>query len=125
MLPLRRLHTFNLMATEMLIYTDYVRGGVLKFAPGFAADRHYHERADEIFWFFEGTCHITTADEDVLLPAGSIVYTPADEWHIIANDSGTPLRMFLAVTPNVVPSHTFYNPDGTPYARSMKPLTHY
>ena len=123
MAALGQLHTFKIAANQMLVYTDYVRGGVLNFAPGFQADKHYHERADEIFWFFEGTCHITTANEDVLLPAGSIVYTPADEWHIIANNSGTPLLMFLAVTPNVVPSHTFFNPDGTTYPRSMQPLT--
>ena len=122
--PLRSLHTFKIAANQSLVYTDYVRGGVLNFAPRFAADKHYHERADEIFWFFEGTCHITTAKADVLLPAGSIVYTPADEWHIIANDGGSPLLMFLAVTPNVVPSHTFFKPDGTTYARSMEPLTH-
>jgi quercetin dioxygenase-like cupin family protein len=99
-----------------------VRGSVLTFAPGFAADKHFHEGADEIFWFFSGTCRVIAPNDDVTLPEGSIVYTPAGEWHIIANAGDTPLMMFLTVTPNIVPSHTFFASDGAPYARSMQPL---
>ncbi|MCL4506336.1 MAG: hypothetical protein M1434_06930 [Chloroflexi bacterium] len=58
------------------------------------------------------------------LDAGRIVYTPAGEWHIIENRSADPLLMFLTVTPNIVPSHTFFDATGKPYARSMQPLTH-
>jgi mannose-6-phosphate isomerase-like protein (cupin superfamily) len=115
-------HYFNVLESEMLVYTDYVRGGVLNFAPGFAADKHFHQDADEIFWFFAGICRVVTPDGEVLAPAGSIVYTAPGEWHIIENADDKPLRMFLTVTPNLVPSHTFFLPDGTPHVRSWEPL---
>ncbi len=107
-----------------LTFTDYVRSRVLNFAPGFAADRHFHAGADEMFWFYRGTAHIITPDQDVVLPEDSIIINPAGEWHVIANGSAAdPLLMFLTVTPNVTPSHTFFDADGQPVVRSMQPLT--
>ncbi len=107
-----------------LTYTDYFRSRVLNFAPGFAAERHFHENADEIFWFYQGTAHVVTPDQDVFLPAGSLIVNPAGEWHIIGNGSDREaLLMFLTVTPNIVPSHTFFDAEGRPVARSMAPLT--
>lgn len=120
--PLREVHRFNVAPGEELIYDDHVRGAVLTFAPGFAADKHFHQDADELFWFFQGTARVITPEGETIAPAGTIVYSPAGEWHIIANAGETPLLMFLTVTPNLVPSHTFFRPDGTPYARSMEPL---
>lgn len=120
--PLTQLHTFDVAADQWLVYTDYVRGGVLTFVPHFAADKHFHQDADEIFWFFEGTCRVTTPDGVALVPAGEIVYTAPGEWHIIENASDTPLRMFLTVTPNIVPSHTFFDEHGAPHVRSWQPL---
>jgi quercetin dioxygenase-like cupin family protein len=57
-----------------------------------------------------------------LAPAGTIIYTAPGEWHIIENAGDEPLLMFLTVTPNIVPSHTFFHPDGTPWVRSWEPL---
>jgi mannose-6-phosphate isomerase-like protein (cupin superfamily) len=120
--PLREVHRFNVAQGEQLIYDDHVRGAVLTFAPGFAAEKHFHQDADELFWFFQGTARVSTPEGEVIAPAGTLVYSPAGEWHIIANAGETPLLMFLTVTPNLVPSHTFFRPDGTPYARSLEPL---
>jgi len=115
-------HRFAIADGQMLIYTDYVRGGILNFAPGFAADKHFHQDAEEIFWFFQGTCRVTTAEGAVLAPAGTIVYTAPGEWHIIENVGDEPLLMFLTVTPNIVPSHTFFDANGAPLVRSWAPL---
>ncbi|CAN5635755.1 hypothetical protein BH10CHL1_BH10CHL1_19030 [soil metagenome] len=120
--PLTRAHPFTIGADQWLVYTDYVRGGVLNFAPHFVADKHFHQDADEIFWFFQGVCRVTTADGPTLCPAGTIVYTAPQEWHIIENASDEPLLMFLTVTPNIVPSHTFFGADGAPLVRSWAPL---
>ncbi|MCS7060094.1 MAG: cupin domain-containing protein [Anaerolineae bacterium] len=107
-----------------LTYTDYFRSRVLNFAPQFAAERHFHEGADELFWFYQGTARVTTPQQDAVLPAGSIIVNPAGEWHIIANASADqPLRMFLTVAPNRVPSHTFFDDEGRPVVRNMAPLT--
>ena len=119
---LESVHRFAVADGHMLIYTDYVRGGILNFAPGFAADKHFHQDAEEIFWFFQGTCRVTTAEGAVLAPAGTIVYTAPGEWHIIENVGDEPLLMFLTVTPNIVPSHTFFDAHGAPLVRSWAPL---
>lgn len=115
-------HHLAIADGQMLIYTDYVRGGVLNFAPGFIADKHFHQDADEIFWFFAGECRVETPDGLVLAPAGTIVYTEPGEWHIIENPANQPLLMFLTVTPNLVPSHTFFDAAGKPWVRSWEPL---
>lgn len=122
--PLASAECFEVKDGLGLTYTDYFRSRVLNFAPGFAAERHFHEGADEIFWFYQGTAHIVAPDQDVFLPAGSVIVNPAGEWHIIGNGSANePLLMFLTVTPNIVPSHTFFDAEGRPVARSMAPLT--
>lgn len=120
--PLAHAHRFTVAGGQKLVYTDYVRGGVLTFAPGFAADKHFHQDADEIFWFFQGTCRVTVPDGAFTVPAGTIVYTAPYEWHIIENVGDEPLLMFLTVTPNIVPSHTFFDADGEPFVRSWEPL---
>ena len=120
--PLTQPHRFTVAGGQKLVYTDYIRGGVLTFAPGFAADKHFHQDADEIFWFFQGTCRVTVPDGAFTVPAGTIVYTAPDEWHIIENVGDEPLLMFLTVTPNIVPSHTFFDANGEPFVRSWEPL---
>ena len=115
---------FAITGGTSLTYTDFFRSGVLTFAPGFTAEKHFHADADEVFWFFSGTARVTTSNARVVLPEGSIVVNPAGEWHIIANDSDThPLLMFFTVAPNVVPSHTFFDAEGRPQVRSTRPLT--
>lgn len=120
--PLEHVHRFTVGDGQALVYTDYVRGGVLTFASGFAADKHFHQDADEIFWFFQGTCRVTVPEGAVTVPAGTIVYTAPYEWHIIENVGDEPLLMFLTVTPNIVPSHTFFAANGDPLVRSWEPL---
>ncbi len=113
------------VAGGSLTYTDYFRSAVLTFEPGFAAEKHFHQGADEVFWFFSGTARVTTPGGQVVLPGGSVIVNPAGEWHVIANDSATrTLLMFLTVTPNVVPSHTYFDAGGRPVVRSTQPLTH-
>ncbi|MBX3015173.1 MAG: cupin domain-containing protein [Caldilineaceae bacterium] len=120
--PLAHPHRFTVAGGQKLIYTDYVRGGVLTFAPGFVADKHFHQDADEIFWFFQGTCRVTVPGGAFTVPAGTIIYTAPYEWHMIENVGDEPLLMFLTVTPNIVPSHTFFDANGDPFVRSWEPL---
>ena len=115
-------HRFAVADEEMLVYTDHMRGGVLNFRPGFAADKHFHQDADELFWFFQGQCRVITPAGEVLALAGTIIYTAPGEWHIIENPGPEPLLMFVTVTPNIVPSHTFFDADGNPSVRSWAPL---
>lgn len=115
-------HCFIVADGQMLVYTDYMRGGVLNFPSGFAAEKHFHQDADELFWFFQGQCRVETPAGVALAPAGTIVYTAPGEWHIIENAGPDPLLMFLTVTPNIVPSHTFFDAQGNPVVHSWEPL---
>lgn len=115
-------HRFAVADGQMLIYTDYIRGGVLNFRPSFAADKHFHQDADELFWFFQGRCRVETPDGVVVAAAGTIIYTTPGEWHIIENADSEPLLMFVTITPNIVPSHTFFDADNNPVVRSSEPL---
>jgi mannose-6-phosphate isomerase-like protein (cupin superfamily) len=119
---LERLHRFDLAYDQWSVYTDWMRAGVLTFVPHHVAEKHFHQDADELFWFFQGDCRVTTADGPIHAPAGTIVLIPAGEWHIIENMNDERLLMFFAVTPNIVPSHTFFHPDGSPHVRSWEPL---
>ena len=116
-------HQFPLATGGKGVYTDYYRTGILTFAPGFAAEKHFHQDADEIFWFFQGACRVTTPDGAASAPAGTIVLTPAGEWHIIENVGDEPLLMFLTVTPNIIPHHTYFDAAGRPEVRDWQPLT--
>lgn len=122
MAPLAAPHRFAIADKARLVYTDYMRAAVLNFAAGYAADKHFHQDADEIFWFFSGSCRVVTPEGEIIGSAGTIVYTAPGEWHIIENAGQEPLLMFLTVTPNIVPSHTFFDADGNPVVRSWEPL---
>ena len=55
--------------------------------------------------------------------AGEVLYVPAEQKHELANAGEGRLEVWLTVTPNVTPSHTFYEeqPDGT-WARTTPRL---
>lgn len=122
--PLAAPHAFLITQPSPLIYTDYLRGAVLRFAPGWIAELHYHAHADEIFWFLEGICRISTLDTTYVASNGDVVIVDADEWHELTNIGNTPLLIFLVVAPNIVPSHTFRAGDGSHEVRSWQVIRH-
>jgi mannose-6-phosphate isomerase-like protein (cupin superfamily) len=91
-----------------------VRGGFLTFAPNFECAYHSHDHAEEIFLFLGGKCRITVEGEAADVGVGEIVVVPAEHKHKLRSGE-EPLLMWLTVTPNLKPSHTFYEerPDGT------------
>jgi mannose-6-phosphate isomerase-like protein (cupin superfamily) len=90
------------------------RGGVLVFQPNFECDYHSHDRAAEVFYFFEGEGDVTVEGQVYRAKPGDAVVTPADAKHRFKTFDKT-LGMWLMVAPNLVPSHTFYKQreDGT------------
>jgi len=90
------------------------RGGVLVFQPNFECDYHSHDRAEEVFFFFEGEGDVTVEGQVFRAKPGDAVVTPADAKHKFKTYDKT-LGMWLMVAPNLVPSHTFYQQlaDGT------------
>lgn len=90
------------------------RGGILVFQPEFECDYHSHDRAEEVFYFFEGEGDVTVEGQVFRVGPGDAVVTPADTKHKFKTFDQT-LGMWLMVAPNLVPSHTFYKEreDGT------------
>jgi mannose-6-phosphate isomerase-like protein (cupin superfamily) len=93
-----------------------VRGGMFFLEPGKDAAYHSHDGAPEVFVFLRGTCDITVEGQSARAGAGQVVYVPMELKHRLVNPSATEkLYVWLTVTPNVTPSHTYYEPqaDGT------------
>lgn len=93
-----------------------VRGGMFFLEPGKVASYHSHDGAPEVFVFLKGSCVVTVEGEKAMVGPGDVVYVPMELKHTLMNTSATErLSVWLTVTPNVTPSHTFYEPqpDGT------------
>ncbi len=103
--------------TEDGVWNDRLRGGYATWPVGMECDVHAHWEAGEFFTFLEGACAFSSDEGTRLLPAGHTVYVGPDERHKLKSVGDVPLVMFLAVSPNHSPTHTFYAPDGTPVDR--------
>ena len=92
-----------------------VRGGMWFLDAGDTASYHSHDGAPEVFVFLRGTCDITIEGKTERVGAGDVVYVAPEMKHGLANPGADRLEAWLTVTPNVTPSHTFYDelPDGT------------
>lgn len=87
--------------------SPHVRGGMLEFPADFECDYHSHDSAEEIFLFLKGNCRITVEEEAQDVGVDDIVIVPAEHKHKLKSGKD-PLLMWLTVTPNLKPSHTFY-----------------
>lgn len=101
-------------SNERFPATSLVRGGALEFPPNLECDFHSHDGAEEIFLFLEGNCCITVEDEVADVGVDDIVIIPQEYKHKLKSGADR-LLMWLTVTPNRKPSHTFYDlqPDGS------------
>ena len=92
-----------------------VRGGMFFLDPGEESQYHSHDGAPEVFVFLQGACDCTTENETVRVGPGEVVYVAPEMKHRLANVGADRLVVWLTVTPNVTPSHTFYDqqPDGS------------
>ena len=84
-----------------------IRGGMLTFPANTECDYHSHDGADEVFLFLEGHGEVDEEGEVVRVEPGDVVVTPAERKHKLRSFD-EPLVMWLTVTPNRTPSHTFY-----------------
>jgi mannose-6-phosphate isomerase-like protein (cupin superfamily) len=92
-----------------------VRGGMFYLDEGKVATYHSHDAAAEVFVFLKGDCDAKVDGETERFSADEVLYVPAEEKHELANVGKGRLEVWLTVTPNVAPSHTFYDEqtDGT------------
>ena len=95
-----------------VIATPRMRGGTHRWPPGWVAQAHSHDGADEVFAFLSGTCEITVEGEARVVTAGEFVFVPAEARHTLKNIGDDDLVVFLVVAPNHEPTHTFYDAAG-------------
>jgi quercetin dioxygenase-like cupin family protein len=92
-----------------------VRGGMFYLDEGKVATYHSHDAAAEVFVFLKGECDAKIEGQTERFTEGEVLYVPAEEKHELANIGKGRLEVWLTVTPNITPSHTFYEEqqDGT------------
>ena len=92
-----------------------VRGGMFYLDEGRVASYHSHDAAAEVFVFLKGECTVKVDGLSEGFSAGDVLYVPAEQKHELANVGEGRLEVWLMVTPNVNPSHTYYEEqdDGT------------
>lgn len=92
-----------------------VRGGMFYLAEGAIASYHSHDAAAEVFVFLKGDCEAKVDGLSERFSPGDVLHVPAEQKHELANVGDGRLEVWLTVTPNVTPSHTFYEEqaDGT------------
>ena len=92
-----------------------VRGGMFFLDQGKTATYHSHDAAAEVFVFLKGECQAKVDGIVESYTVGDVLYVPAEEKHELQNVGEGRLEVWLTVTPNVTPSHTFYEEqtDGT------------
>jgi quercetin dioxygenase-like cupin family protein len=96
------------------VWNTYLRAGYARWEVGQTCEIHSHQEAAEIFIFLDGECRFETETGAQTVRAGQTVYVGPGERHKLTAVGDRPLVMFMAVTPNHAPTHTFYRDDGTP-----------
>ena len=85
-----------------------VRGGMFFLDEGKVAAYHSHDAAAEVFVFLKGECEANVQGLSERFSPDDVLYVPAEQKHELANIGDGRLEVWLTVTPNVTPSHTFY-----------------
>lgn len=88
-------------------YTPAHRSNCGPWEPGWSAREHYHEGADEIFYFIDGVCEIGVGKNVRKVGAGTLVYVPSETPHTLRTVGDRPVHYFLVVAPNRAPTHSF------------------
>jgi len=104
----------GIMQVDRFPDSGLVRGGMFFLEPGQEAGYHSHDGAPEVFVFLQGQCDVPIEGEIVHVGPGDVVCVAAEMKHRLLNTGTDRLVVWLTVTPNVTPSHTFYEqqPDG-------------
>ena len=88
---------------KMLFKTDQLWSEIACYEPGQSTVMHSHPREEEAIYVLEGIATMSIADENVTVPAGSIVNFPANVPHDVRNlGSERCVIMFLKVNPKIL-----------------------
>lgn len=68
--------------------------------PGGGPPPHVHRREDEAFFILEGTITFTLNGQKVVVGPGTFLQAPRNLPHTFKNETGSPARMIIFVTPS-------------------------
>lgn len=88
---------------KMLFKTDQLWSEIACYEPGQSTVMHSHPREEEAIFVLQGTATMHVGDEEVVVPAGSIVRFPASVPHDVRNlGADRCVIMFLKVNPKLL-----------------------
>jgi len=96
-----------------ILVTPQIRSRFLRIEPGQPASSHSHDLGQEIFLILSGRCEFTIDGETEELGPGQMCVALVDQKHSVRALGDEPMIMYLSVTPHVLPTHTFWNEDGS------------
>jgi len=96
-----------------LVVTPEIRARFLKIEPGAPGGFHSHDLGQEIFLIMSGRCEFTIDGETEILEPGQACIALVDQKHSVRALDDKPVVMYLSVTPHILPTHTFWNEDGS------------
>ena len=95
-----------------VLVSSTIRGRFLRHEPGEVGPFHSHDVGDEIFLILEGRCEFTIEGEVAVLGPGELCVARPNQRHQIRVVGDEPMTMFLAVSPHLEPTHTFWDDAG-------------
>ena len=100
--------------------TPNQRSGILVWDVGFNAldEVHCHRNAGELFYFFHGRCRVVAGRDDRIVEPHTILWAHPEGPHAFEVVGNEPVALFLIVSCNQVPSHT-WPPDFIPGAERI------
>lgn len=95
-----------------VLVSPSIRGRFLRHEPGEVGPFHSHDVGEEIFLILEGRCEFTIDGEVAVLGPGELCVARPHQRHQVRVVGDEPMTMFLAVSPHLEPTHTFWDEDG-------------
>ena len=96
-----------------VLVTPQLRCRFLKMALGQCNAGHTHDLGHEIFLMLQGRAEFAVDGRRAVLGPGQFCIALSGQYHTVRNVGDDEVIMFLAVSPHVQPTHTFWNEDGT------------
>lgn len=89
-----------------------IRGRFLRMEPGEIGPFHSHDTGHEIFLVLEGVAEFEIEGHTALVGPGQLCIAWANEKHGVRTHGNSAMTLFLAVTPHLDPTHTFWSESG-------------
>lgn len=77
--------------------------------PGQATERHYHRRAEEIYYITHGAGRMELDGQVSQVVPGDAILIPPGAWHQISAVGETPLRLLCCCSPPYSHDDTFFD----------------